>query len=144
MNWRFFVQIKPISINRLSIKLLGDPRSTYDNTVIIKIFGHAALATGTARSYAQVAEVVRFVFGVHRHRNLSAATPAAKEVVERERHCIVIIDGRKSGDMVHKYVKIIRDKTFSPSSFFDNATVITWISLCILIRVIGEWTGFME
>lgn len=49
---------------------------TYDNTVIIKIFGHAALSTGAARSYAQIAQVIGFVFRVHGHRDLSPATTA--------------------------------------------------------------------
>lgn len=51
--------------------------ATYDNTLIIKVFGHAALATGTACPNAQVAQVVRLVLlVVHGQRNLSTATPA--------------------------------------------------------------------
>lgn len=73
-------------------------RATYDNTLIIKVFGHAALATGTARPDAQVAQVVRLVLlVVHGQRNLSAATPAQNkkgETGNRSDRLMVIVKSK--------------------------------------------------
>ena len=66
--------------------------------MIIKVLGHAALPTGTARSDAQIAEIVRLVLHKHWHGDLPTTATVLDGMGRRERK-------RKNGILIEELLQ---------------------------------------
>ena len=75
--------------------------------MIIKVLGHAALPAGTARSNAQIAEIVRLVLHEHWHGDLPTTATVSDGTGRQERkrkNGILIEELLRSGWMANKSV----------------------------------------